>query len=72
MNPTTLVAPSGTVYHSADLASIRALPETSFGMQFVGISPIASEAVSDKNTTSSSEETSNDGSGKLDPVYDDD
>ncbi|GHO77202.1 hypothetical protein KSD_49730 [Ktedonobacter sp. SOSP1-85] len=72
MNPVTIVAPSGKEYHSSDVATIRAQRHSSLGMQFIGITPLANGAVSDKNSTSSNEETSNDGSSKLDPVYDDD
>ncbi|EFH80503.1 hypothetical protein [Ktedonobacter racemifer] len=72
MNPVTILVPSGKEYHSSDVATIRAQRRSSLGMQFVGITPLANGAVSDKNSTNSNEETSNDGTSKLDPVYDDD
>ena len=63
-----------TFVSSAKLAEVQTRADAPFGALFLGIT-CAQEAefpIAGKNSTSSNEETSNDGSSRLDPVYDDD
>ena len=58
-----------------ELARIQTRHDSPFGMQFLIVSMTtihASSPLYGKVTTQDSEETSNDGSSKLDPVYDED
>ena len=65
---------STTTFPSAVLADVQQRPDAPFGSLFLKVTYIqdALFPTDDKNTTSSSEETSNDGTSRLDPVYDDD
>jgi len=60
-------------YRSTELEQLQALPHSPFGMQFfivpVSSAPVPTDA---KATTRSCDETSNDGTSKLDCVDDDD
>jgi hypothetical protein len=61
------------VSRSPMLTAIQKRPDTPFGMLFLGVHlshfPIS---LAKKLTTQTNDETSNDGSSKLDPVYDED
>jgi hypothetical protein len=69
-----LTETSPLISRSPELEHIQSRPDSPLGMQFLrvpaSISPSSPAAMA--QTTSSSEETSNDGSSKLDPVYDED
>ncbi|MEO9030226.1 MAG: hypothetical protein ABI413_15575 [Ktedonobacteraceae bacterium] len=60
-------------YRSPELEHLQLLPNSPFGMQFflVPVSP-ASVPINGQATTRSCDETSNDGSSKLDCIDDDD
>ena len=58
-------------YRSLELERIQAREDSPFGMQFLQV-PLPRSPLCGKITTSDSEETSNDGSSKLDPIYDED
>lgn len=63
-----------STFPSARLADVQTRPDAPFGSLFLRVT-FAQDAdfpVDGKNSTSSNEETSNDGSSRLDPVYDDD
>jgi hypothetical protein len=61
------------VYESAMLATVQKLPDAPFGMLFLRINIAHLPApLFGTLTTQSSEETSNDGKSKLDPIYDED
>ncbi|HXR66818.1 MAG TPA: hypothetical protein VN729_12875 [Ktedonobacteraceae bacterium] len=65
---------STAVASSALLADMQTRPDAPFGSLFLSVT-FTQEAdfpVDGKNSTSSNEETSNDGTSRLDPVYDDD
>ena len=67
-------APEATSkYRSVELEAIQSLPTSPFGMQFLHV-PVSSAPVPSYGsaTTRSCDETSNDGSSKLDCVDDDD
>jgi len=61
------------IYHSPELEHIQARQDSPFGMQFLYVPlPKNPSPLFGKVTTSDSEETSNDGTSKLDPIYDED
>ena len=72
--PSTIVAEKPViVYRSSELEQIQERFNSPFGMLFLKVPMSISLSVPlCALTTSSSEETSNDGSSKLDPVYDED
>lgn len=72
---TTTVQPSETAgtYYSLELEQIQASPTSPFGMQFFRVPVVSVTVPTVKDTsTRSCDETSNDGSSKLDCVDDDD
>lgn len=61
------------LYRSQELVCIQAREDSPFGMQFLQVPlPRPRSPLCGRVTTSDSEETSNDGSSKLDPIYDED
>jgi hypothetical protein len=69
------VAEQTLPFYVPELASIQARHDSPFGMQFLTVSMTTlptSSPLYGKVTTQDTEETSNDGSSKLDPVYDED
>lgn len=74
MTATTRDAPDTTnKYRSVELEALQSLPTSPFGMQFfrVPVSPVPLPT-NEKASTRTCDETSNDGSSKLDCVDDDD
>ncbi len=59
-------------YRSSELERIQERFDSPFGMLFLKVPSISLSVPSFALTTSSSEETSNDGTSRLDPVYDED
>jgi hypothetical protein len=60
-------------YRSLELERIQAREDSPFGIQFLHVPlPRSRSPLFGKVTTSDCEETSNDGSSKLDPIYDED
>jgi hypothetical protein len=68
-----LLTHEGSIYQSAELTSIQVREDAPFGMLFLGV-PVASLPflLDGRVTTQTNDETSNDGTSKLDPVYDED
>lgn len=64
---------AGSKYHSTELEQIQSLPNSPFGMQFflvpVSFAPLSTN---EKASTRTCDETSNDGSSRLDCIDDDD
>lgn len=74
MMATVIQIPEGvTRYRSTELEQLQALPHSPFGMQFflVPVSP-APLPTNEKASTRTCDETSNDGTSRLDCVDDDD
>jgi hypothetical protein len=75
MGSATAVEKSLVVWpsRSLELEHIQAREDSPLGMQFLRVPiPRPRSPLFGKVTTSDSEETSNDGSSKLDPIYDED
>jgi len=71
--PSTIVAEKPViVYRSSELEQIQECFDSPFGMLFLKVPSISLSVPLFALTTSSSEETSNDGTSRLDPVYDED
>lgn len=72
MPSTIVVEKPGIVYRSSELEQLQERFDSPFGMLFLKVASTSLSVPSCALTTSSSEETSNDGKSKLDPIYDED
>lgn len=63
-----------TTFPSAILENVQKRADAPFGISFLRVTFTQDSEfpIDGKNSTSSNEETSNDGTSRLDPVYDDD
>jgi hypothetical protein len=73
MSTITQVPGAANMYHSTELEQLQSRDSSPFGMQFLRVPVVSAPVPADgQATTRSCDETSNDGSSKLDCVDDED